>query len=375
MSFCNPRMPRQTRPPIIAKPLLCAMLVGFTLMAHADECLQGSWKGQLGDTPIMLRFDATGPDATLAGRYYYRTSAQDLLLRRDAAAADRWDEIDPQGKVSGHWELRCNSDGQTERKLAGTWKSPNGARTQPLTARPQAHGAYRDARMAALQPTVAQRQSLGPWRHELLGAPPPYHDRVHGLRLLGTNAGLPAINRALWSRYLDDLDTAMECIISGRLERGEEHGYEYTAAFSPIARNGAFIVIRHNSGGYCGGAHPFAEQNVTTYDAVTGASEDVSSWLDIPYRREIDLSSMLGKRLLALYGAPANDICPTVMTFSGSTAWPTPEGLVFRAWAPYAYGHCIEDVVVPYRDIAPRLSPYGQGQVRRFRQTGGPSPS
>lgn len=148
-----------------------------------------------------------------------------------------------------------------------------------------------------------------------------------------------------------------------------DHGYGHESRSDVIAWNADFVVIDTATSGYCGGAHPYHGHGAITYSLQSGEQEDVSLWLAKPYREDIGLGTDLGRLLVKLYrksDSGGEDDCIKSIEFSGAAVWPTDEGLVFQSGAPYAFSACIEDITVPYKAVAPYLSPEGGSRIKSF---------
>ncbi len=341
--------------------LLATTLAGFARSADAQDCLAEVWKGTVGAVPVMMEFTFEGEDAALVGRYYYRASLVDLLLMPDEAKPGRWKELDPKGTVTGYLTLNCK-----ENALSGTWSSPDGSKTLPISAEVQPGDSFSKQRLDSLKPTVTKRDSIGKLSYELFTAQG--FDAVTGLRLMGEGKAVADINSALMESFTNTLDEAIECMALGRWRRGQDHGYEYKCDMSMIAWNKAFVVIGVSSSQYCGGIHPLYGSGATTYSLQTGKAEDVSQWLIDRYRKNIPKDSPLGKIIMELYQEDEQeDECADSIELSGESVWPTSEGITFRPTAPYVYTACIEDITVPYKSMSPYLSPLGKTNVQAFQ--------
>lgn len=344
----------------ITKLLLFILFASSAFPTQARECLARTWTGAVGSAPVMIEFDTIGADNTLAGRYYYRNNMDDLLLIRDPANFSRWKEIGPKGQVTGYVTISCSGE-----SLTGEWRSPDGLRTQQLNARPDPSHAYAKNRLDAIKPMVVARKSLSTFRYEQLEAKG--QQSITGLRLVGDGSGIAKINEKLKREFLSAIDEDITCRSYGRLSRGENHGFENEAEWGVVAWNKAFVVVSASASGYCGGAHPNFGSGASTYDVTTGDSEDVSSWLVEDYRKDISSASRLGKLLIQLFLQEGNEPqCRDEIQLSGQVVWPTPKGMVFQTWAPYASSACISDIVVPHSKITSYLSPRGKSKIQNF---------
>lgn len=337
---------------------LATALAGAARIAGAQDCIAQTWKGTIGAVPVMMQFDYIGEDSSLAGRYYYRTSIVDLLLVSDSTKPDRWKELDPKGTVTGYLTLSCK-----ENSLSGTWSSPDGSKTLPISAEVQPEDSFSRQRLAGLKTTATKRGTVGKSKYELFTAQG--FGAVKGLRLMGDGKIVADINSALMERFTNRLDEAIDCIASGRWQRGEEHGYYYESEMSMIAWNEAFVVIGESYSQYCGGVHPLAGAGATTYGLQTGKAEDASQWLIDRYRKEIPKGSPLGKIIMELYSQ--EDECADSIELSGEYVWPASTGITFQPMAPYISSACIQDITVPYKSMSPYLSPLGKTNVQAFQ--------
>ena len=355
--------------------VLVIALSGFAHAKEAEDCMAQTWKGTIGAVPVTMQFENSDPGdegSPLAGRYYYRTSLTDLLLVKDAAKRDRWKELDPKGRVSGRLTLTCR--GST---LSGTWNSPDESKTLPINAGVQPSESFSGYRMAGFKPTAGKRASIGGFHYERLAAQG--FESTKGLRLVGDGKALADINIILMKRFTDRLAEGIDCIASGRMRRGEDHGYEYEYSMHMIAWNNAFVVIGENFSGYCGGTHPSVSAEATTFNLQTGKPEVVSLWLIEKYRQDIPKNSPLGKIMMKIYCEkdvliyPTKsteidpDECPGAIELSGENIWPTLTGITFRPATTYDQSACIQDIDVPYKKLAPFLSAQGKDKAKAFR--------
>ncbi|MCE5333097.1 MAG: hypothetical protein LLG06_00755 [Desulfobacteraceae bacterium] len=336
-----------------------AILTSLPHLAYAQEdCLAQVWKGTVGTVPMVMEFQNEGEDAVLVGRYYYRTGFVDLLLMSDDAKPERWKELDPKGKTTGFITLTCAG-----KELTGTWASPDGAKTLPIAAEAVPSGSYPKIRLANLKPALVKREAIGKRRYELFKAPGV--DDVQGIRLMGEGKPVADINDALMSRFTDKLDEHLDCKALGRWRGRDDDTYGVKLEMSVDAWNKGFVVIAEEHSQYCGGLHPVNYSGATVYNLQTGQLEDTSQWLVEQYREKISMESPLGKVIMKAYNR--EDTCPDSVQFTGEAAWPTAEGITFLPSASYSESACIEPVSVPYKSMAPYLSPLGKTNVHLFQ--------
>jgi hypothetical protein len=349
--------------PVTLLSLIAAMALPVT--ARAAGCGQGTWAGTLGGTPVSIDLDPAQDDRPAAGRYYYRASLSDLTLVPDGAAG-RWRELDTKEKLTGRLQLSCDAT-----TLSGEWRSPDGTKKLPVSARAIKDDQYNVARKAGLKATVAKTEKIGAFRYEVLSFPEAGGAGNLGVRLVGSTPGIAALNATLWTQSVDAVLEHVECVAQGRRDRGPEAGYESSQSLSVAAWNASFVVIDTHAEGYCGGAHPWHGDGYKTYRADTGAAVDVHQWILPTLRDEIPSDSRLGRLLMKAYKGEGNGAvdaeCLTEVRWRGDSIHPEVGHLVFHTQASYAMTPCAEDVSLPLSAVQPFLTPAGRDALKAFR--------
>jgi hypothetical protein len=376
MRACSSALFHSFRPARLNAAITLTVAIGLSpLAAHAaDVCDKGTWRGTLGTTPVSIELNPAENERPAIGRYYYRASLGDLTLVHDAKTGE-WQELDAGEKLTGRLKLSCDTD-----TLSGEWRSADGSKKLPITAKGIKDSDYNSPRKAALKPTVAKTGQIGGRRYEVLTYPVPGGtgtkgatlDTTHsGVRLVGTTPALTTLNATLWSKAVEAVVDHIDCMAQGRRDRGPEAGYESSQTQTVVAWNAAFVVIDTWNEGYCGGAHPWHGNSVTTYRLDTGAEAEVSTWLRSELRREIPKDSRLGKLLVKAYadggGNGEETECRDEVRWMGSSIHPEPKQLVFHTQASYAMTPCAEDVALPIDAVWPYLTPAGQQALKTFR--------
>ncbi|WP_197325404.1 hypothetical protein [Ralstonia solanacearum] len=336
--------------------------------SDALSCMEKTWKGTIGAHAATFYFDPSALGSTMAGYYYYGTSPHDLVLVQDTSRPGRWKEMDVTNKVTGVLELSC-----TDTRLIGTWTDPSGKTVLPLRAEPTSEP-YAQRRAAATRPIPSGPFQFGRFQYEILRTP--HYKEVVGsneirtVRLLGEGAGLARINAVLRAGLDEALQTSTACSSSGRISRGVDHDFEHASEQHLVEWNDQFVVIGGSAWGDCGGPHPYADAEVSTYRVSTGGLEAISSWLVPAYASGISPASPLGKRLLERYKklrGPDEQACVDAVSFSASDAWPSKDGMTFHASVPDALSGCEERVTLAPPVLAPFLSTAGQANLQVFR--------
>ncbi len=342
---------------------LLALLVWNT-PAHA-ACDRSSWTGTIGAAAISLTFgDPEGDGRPAPARYYYRRSLKELYLRAGKADPSIWEESDESGRVTGSIQLDCRGD-----RLTGTWRSPDRRRALPVSARPASdmdgyHAEHlRDLKVD--EETTHDFEGHVYDKQEVSGIP-----SVSTIALWGDEPGIAGINTQLWREAKDAMGEALDCTGEGRMRRGLQHGYEYGWNQRPAAWNERYVVVMTSHEQYCGGAHPISGSYATVYELVSGKTVDAAQWLMPAYRKDIDLTSLLGRLLVGLYLSveDGETECLDKVAASGRLMYPTRGGLVFKVAAgAYVYSPCMRDVTIPWEQAAPFLAPEGRLAAKAFR--------
>ncbi|OWQ44588.1 hypothetical protein CDL60_24165 [Roseateles noduli] len=352
-----------------AAPSLASLLSLLALLALSTParaaCDRGSWTGTIGAAPISLIFGDPEDDRRPASaRYYYRRSLKELYLRAGKADPTTWEESDEVGRVTGSLQLDCQGD-----RLAGTWRSPDRRRALPVSARPAVdidgyHAEHlRDLKVD--EETTHDFEGHVYDEQEVSDIP-----SVSTIALWGDESGIAGINAQLWREAKEAMGEALDCVGEGRMRRGLQHGYEYGWNHRPAAWNERYVVVMTSHEQYCGGAHPYWGNYDTVYDLGTGKEIDAAQWLMPAYRKEIDLTSLLGRLLIGRYLSveDGETECLDKVAASGRLMHPARGGLVFRVAAgAYVYSPCMRDVTVPWEQAAPFLAPEGRLAAKAFR--------
>lgn len=349
-------------------------LVTLTLLAPAiahaacveDAFVDSGWTGTIGTVPVslVLRAKEAPGGSALVGRYYYRRSLQELYLRAEAATPTRWSETDAAGRRTGTLEMACSGD-----TLTGTWRSLDGRRSLPISARKAPPDVDHDTvRTRDLKPDRATTQAFESRFFDAIE-----HSAITGVAtvsLWGDGPGITRINQGLWQQARDHMAEALSCKGEGRMERGVKHGYEYGWSQQVAAWNDRYVVITTGYGGYCGGAHPYSGTDASVFDTGTGVEVAPATWLLPTYRESIDLQTPLGRLLIGRYLSKEDGEteCLDKVAANGHRMHPVREGLVFEVAATaYVYTPCTRDVTVPWSQVMPFLGAEGRAAAAAFR--------
>jgi hypothetical protein len=145
---------------------------------------------------------------------------------------------------------------------------------------------------------------------------------------------------------------------------------EYDDELSPDLISRHWMVTQETNSSTCGGAHPNASTGWKVWDLTTGNAVDPWSWFTaegVTRSSDTPDASQVGPKLKAMLVARwgrKDDDCKDVL--DGEDFWdvhPTRSGLAFWPQLPHVVYACSEDVVVPYRDLAPLLNAKGKAAI------------
>ena len=355
------------------------------------------WKGTLGDKAITACFVGEGsPD----GVFYIDSALEPVRLEADADAGpsdlrEMRGYGDPTGAV---WSVNVREGGRIE----GEWRK--GSETLPirLTAEPVTLPEYGTAceTGAFLDPLLVggtvtrKRESLDGTAYTVIEYAGPQRSGLEdysyqSLALDPVRPGDDAINAAFAKAIPDGTaQSAMgQCFGMGL---GMGMGTSEGSTTEPLVITPRWLGVRESGSGFCGGAHPNHYVVMHTYDRDSGAEVDPVEWfrpgaltfyefsaVREGERREVaGLSPALLRAVLArwpVYEADGADgvahraDCLDLASDRGWQIGLTREGPVFVPQMPHVAFACTEEIVLPWKDAAPFLSPAGRAVVESLR--------
>ncbi|MYN29736.1 hypothetical protein [Duganella levis] len=330
------------------------LLVLFVPAARADECLDRTWAGTIGDIPVTLEFSVED-QAHYQGRYHYRDNLADLYLEQDKESG-LWREYDAKGTQTGQLALTCE-DGN---KLSGVWRTAAGDKPQPLVAVPGSSDSEQRIRNLKLQ--FSAPVAIGANTYRKVTAPG--IKDFYSVTLQGDSAGIQALNKKLREYAVSNLSEIVECAAYGIMRNGPGNAWENTITTSVSVWNADLVVLNRSFDGECGGAHGNSWFGEEAYSTQTGGLEDMRGWFkdksDWPIGRYYDEGPQ-ARSLPALvwraYGRMSDD-CNELVSID--EVWPTAQGLVFRVSAnAYANRNCEDQVPMAWKALTPFLSRLG----------------
>lgn len=352
--------------------LTCAItLPGFSSAGAARECLTESpWEGKIGNIPITMEFrevsffDASKSDV-INGKYYYKNSLSDLILKQNNTL-DSWSEYNLKNQITGFIEnYKCEGD-----LLIAQWKSKDGKTSLPIKANRIKE--YSKRRLDNIK-FISSLKTFNQRNYKVLSLS---NIKSTGLMIAGQTPNIEKINQLLKKDFINQVDTEIECVSSGRME---DRDFESENTSSVVEWNNAYVTTLSASRDYCGGAHPNGGYYTTVYNLSTGELENTTLWLNKIYLAEYDdiskenrLGKLLSKKYIKqrLNGKKSkSDIeeaedCLDAVSFGATGSWTKENKIFLPTGAPHVATACIEDVSLTYKEIEPFLSLRGKSAMQ-----------
>lgn len=377
-----------------AGSFLAALALVAASAGAQEQPQQGRvWKGTLGDQAITACFYEDG----VRDGIYYADATREPLRLVELNEAEPLVEMTGRSDETGTVWVLLPPEGESR---TGEWRK--GDRTLPirLTASTVTLPEYGTAceTAAFLDPLLgggvvtSQRETFQGTAYTLREYEGPTRAGLEGysyasLSLDPVQPGDAAINAAL-AAYLPDGTAAHamgQCV--GWSLPGGIGGYA-EEALVPILVTPRWLGVRHSGTGYCGGTHPNHFAYMQVHDRSTGVEVDPSTWFKPGalafYEWESEIDPKPVKRPVAALG---DDLWKVI-----AAHWPrregdsddsgcghpeepfgsweiglTREGPVFVPQLPYVIFACTEEIVVPWKEARPFLSPEGQAVMASLR--------
>jgi len=221
--------------------------------------------------------------------------------------------------------------------------------------------------MAQQAPVPGPDETIDGRRYRLLTIRPDDAGKatIAVLELRQAGAGLAAINRALSAELPAAVQRAVDCNADSLAGPAREAG-EYDQDMRPTWWTDRLLAVSVHVRGYCGGAHPFFDQEFRLWDTATGRPVDVAGWftraaLKRSTEQEFELSSRLAATVLKFAGRRHDPDCAE--TLAGNRSYlvqPGRDGMVFVPSLPFVVQACADDIVVPWPALDPFLGPAGR---------------
>ncbi|MCP2014732.1 hypothetical protein L1280_001884 [Deinococcus sp. HSC-46F16] len=312
----------------------------------------GVFHGTLGGQAVALEL---GPrDDGEAARYFYERFGVNIRLKPGRAGTvlllreEVWTLAGT--KVTGCLRLERAGAG-----LRGSWTSPDGRRTLPVSLAPL------DVTRLPLNlpdsPGLRRLRGSDPltflklnraWVREAGGAR--VREPLSGVHSPRVPGGSAALNAALQDRQLEHAANALDC--RAGLEGSGEDAYGVEAQVTLLRSH--LVSLFENAGYYCGGAHPDNFDVGLILDRATGRPVPVTAiWPGLTPAR-------LSTLYLARSGADAE--CREVLTGDGLelTAHLTPQGLALTPTGlPHVVAACAETVTLPLATLRAQAKSQG----------------
>lgn len=358
---------------------LLALLLAAPLRAD-DAPLrpwEGVWQGTVGTLPVRMCLQQSS-DTWSVGVYYYLSQLKTIRLERQDDGG--WIEAAGKGGAqSGRWTFAPAGNA-----MGGEWRQ--GARVLPVSLQRVAadisEGACRTREFLAPRiaaPKIKETpRNLGPFAYRALdwdvgkGFP---EVSLSSFAFTPSQPGDKAINAALRldpGKPEGDADY-VGCFQGSIGSLGNDGDFSF--GYAPHAVTRRYLTVAGNNGGFCGGAHPFAESWWITFDRRTGRKVDLGTWFTpagiprgesyFPDAAVRPLSADLRRavvRHMRFEESECRDaVSETEFWFIGLER----TGLVFSPSLPHVIMACTDDARVPFADLTRWLSPAGKAGAAR----------
>lgn len=357
----------------------------FAAPLRADEPTQpawaGVWQGTIGALPVQACLQQSGGGWSF-GAYYYRSQNKIIRLTHEPSGA--WTEHPGwEDKTTGAWQISANGA-----QLSGTWQQ--GAKQLPIAlsrvaltaddaAQPCGSRAFIAPRLRPVGMTRKPARNAGiaytqidyhvaPWFSEV---------SITSFAIAPTMPGDAAINRQLlFDPNKADSPADYVWCMSQQLGSTGSDG-DFSVGIEPFALTEHFLTAKSYSDQSCGGPHPNSDHSWGIFDRTTGKLLDLARWFSVKGKSKTPFSATeAGFSQLQITPALRRAVMRRMKLepdcregISSNDYWYlglTSKGMVFAPALPRVAMACGEDVVVPFADLAPFLSPYGKANLARL---------
>lgn len=365
-------------------PMAIAVLP-LTAPARANDtpppAWEGVWRGTIGTLPVYVCLDR-GRERRASGSYYYQRVMRPIPLERDNDGP--WRErgnIDQ--TITGRWSVAIDRSGN----LSGQWRA--GERVLPVAlsrvrSGPSENGpcgseAFLAPRLTPIRQTSGPAR-LGSFRYQAVrynaGRAFPDYEIV-GVSYPVSQPGDTAINRALRLDLLRPDGPADYRIcerwalsslgISGFME----------IFYRPNLVTDEYISVAVSEFGSCGGASPYNALWSRAFDRQSGQAIDLAQWfvrsavVSAEYEsygrvNSVHLQPSLRRLVLRRYTRRDADCTEVVESQDYWQLKLESRGISFLPSLARVVQACGDEVLVPFAELAPLLSPAGRRGAARL---------
>lgn len=348
-----------------------AVIVAIVLAAPPGTSapgISGIWDGTIGRHPVRVCFDDHG-GLGAQGMYFYRHRLVTIPLAPAGQEGFRFSEGWPDDPTSPRWALK-----RAGSVLQGTWTQ--GALTLPIRLNaisvaengpPCATLAFQQPRLEGLRTirSTARKDGVSYVKLSLdhRGHFPAVS--LESFELPGDGPAIRSINAMLAKPFQDK--GWLECIQSAG-----PWGGSMNESLEPRLISRRWLVINHQWGGFCGGAHPNSFNDARTFDLTTGREIDLRDWFGgkafktVHYEGEEEVSKHIQPsfRQLVIGGWKADEECAdTVDTAQWWDLELTRTGVAFTPALAHAAQACEKSFTVPFARLMAYLTPEGRRNI------------
>jgi hypothetical protein len=354
------------------------------LAAAADPPLpawHGVWRGRIGSHPVQACFD--GSTEWRRGSYYYLSQLKPIGLGWHDDSADWAESEDDPAKAA---TIKLDKVG--EGRIDGRWirgKTALPVTLQRVTTQPNPEegpcgsAEYGAPRMTPTRVTEARATLDGrAYRKLALVVGRQFESvSVETFALDGGGAAAARINRALREPIAGAPTKGawVDCMRSSLASNGIDGDYSEIVEPKMIGRR--WMAVNHHVDGFCGGAHPFADNRSRLFDLRSGAEVRIVTWFNrqgITITRYEGVAEPAGTvtpalrdAVLGRWKADDHECDDPVRTSDFWDIRLSRTGFVFTPSLPHVAMACGEEFVLPFARAARFLSPAGKAGLAEVR--------
>ncbi|MFZ6769313.1 hypothetical protein ACO0LM_19870 [Undibacterium sp. Di26W] len=347
---------------------LFSLLLSVSVQA-ADLPFAGTWKGSIGDNKVMVCFSAS--DA----QYYYLRHLRGIGLVADEKlpAFTRWRETldysNDDDNTTGIWTVPEAVNGSVGNTLDLTWSSPDGKKKIPV----------RLTKVPTLAAPKRTYSDCGPEFYRPIEEGMRYTTndlKMDGKEYRGVTTqtgaafelpasvpGSKAFNDTTRNWLKQIAIDHYECVRNGG-------GVDWERSLEPLVWTDSKLVVKDwMPEVFCSGGRGNTYLEYASFDLHTGKKINTWSWIKQGEKsveskdkneQKPGLRAMLEKKVDQEECREVNDVFTTGKPYAGK------DGMVFRLYYFHAMRMCEDDITIPYKSIAPYLTPAGKAAVAEF---------
>jgi len=342
---------------------LVRLVVALSLAAATSRAQTGFWRHYSGtiNKTLAVQADILAEEGSLTGFYFYEKVGKTISLEGKVSGDGKasMDEMGPDGKPTGKIS---GSFGAEMSSFSGTWKSPDGKKSFPMTLREDYGGAARLGAYTVIRSGLLDEEAENSPEALFVGVgiEPIDAPRLRAAMEAELYGGKTAYDHLVKkaASFLDGYGESYPDVEPEDYEDGNL-GWDLTVAVLPVFNARGVLCVDASWSGFTGGAHPNATDDYYAFDLATGRRLGLESF--VRSGSEKALSALLVAELRRMTGVKAgtplteagffaDDVEPAAGNF-----WVDGSGIYFHypayAIAPYVMGPVT--VFLSWKDLGP----------------------